>query len=239
VGLGGIEIRRYSLRNDSFSHTSIHPSLQTSAKAFTLAEVLVTLMIIGVIAAMTIPALRKSAEQKEMIAGMKKAYSSLNQMVSMSEIDNGSLRRWNITTNEAFIQEYILPYLNISKDCGKNAACFGPEIKHFNGSPYSENIYYIKLTDGTRWMFVNQDTVHFHVFADINGDKKPNRFGNDTFLFTVIRSALNDGAHLVSEPGVYYYGHGLVDRNYLSSECTTNGYTCAALIVLDGDKINY
>lgn len=46
-------------------------------KAFTLAEVLVTLMIIGVIAAMTIPGLRKNAEMRELAAGCKKAYASL------------------------------------------------------------------------------------------------------------------------------------------------------------------
>ncbi len=40
--------------------------------AFTLAEVLVTLMIIGVIAAMTVPTLKKSADMEEYVTGCKK-----------------------------------------------------------------------------------------------------------------------------------------------------------------------
>ena len=43
--------------------------------AFSLAEVLVTLMIIGVIAGMTIPALRKDAMDRTIATNLKKAYS--------------------------------------------------------------------------------------------------------------------------------------------------------------------
>jgi hypothetical protein len=197
-------------------------------------------MIIGVIAAMTIPALRKSAEQREMIAGMKKAYSSINQMVSMSEIDNGSLRRWAIKGNADFVKEYILPYLNISKDCGEDATCFEPEIKDIKGNSYSAGVYnyYIKLTDSTRWWIVIQDTNHMHIMVDLNGDKKPNRFGHDTFWFTVTNKALSDTYHNIVEAGVYYHGHG-IPRSTQLSYCNANGYTCGALITLDGDKINY
>ena len=51
---------------------------------FTLAEVLVTLMIIGVIAAMTIPSLMQNTQQQEYKAAYKKAVSMLNQAVSLN-----------------------------------------------------------------------------------------------------------------------------------------------------------
>ncbi len=51
---------------------------------FTLAEVLVTLMIIGVIAAMTIPSLMQNTAQQEYKAGFKKAVSMLNQAVTLN-----------------------------------------------------------------------------------------------------------------------------------------------------------
>lgn len=51
---------------------------------FTLAEVLVTLMIIGVIAAMTIPSLMQSTAQQEFRAAYKKAVSMLNQAVTLN-----------------------------------------------------------------------------------------------------------------------------------------------------------
>lgn len=51
---------------------------------FTLAEVLVTLMIIGVIAAMTIPSLMQNTAQQEYKAGFKKAVSMMNQAVTLN-----------------------------------------------------------------------------------------------------------------------------------------------------------
>ena len=51
---------------------------------FTLAEVLVTLMIIGVIAAMTIPSLMQSTAQQEYRVAFKKAISMINQAVTLN-----------------------------------------------------------------------------------------------------------------------------------------------------------
>jgi hypothetical protein len=160
----------------------------------------------------------------------------------MSEIDNGSLRRWNTKTSNAtaFAQEYIIPYLNIAKDCEGNLSCFGPEMKQYSSSSSvpTDYMYYIKLTDGTRWAIRLQNTNHFHIYVDTNGDKKPNKLGNDVFQYTVPIDALNDGYHKIDAPGVYYYGSGL-DRAALLSNCTGVGEACAALIAIDGDKINY
>ena len=53
-------------------------------KGFTLAEALVTLVIIGVIAALTIPAILVNTEQHEYKSALKKALSSLNQVIEMN-----------------------------------------------------------------------------------------------------------------------------------------------------------
>ena len=58
--------------------------LGNTKSAFTLAEVLVTLMIIGVIAAMTIPSLMQSTAQQEYKAAYKKAVSMINQAVTLN-----------------------------------------------------------------------------------------------------------------------------------------------------------
>lgn len=58
--------------------------LGNAKSAFTLAEVLVTLMIIGVIAAMTIPSLMQSTAQQEFKAAYKKAVSMINQAVTLN-----------------------------------------------------------------------------------------------------------------------------------------------------------
>ena len=58
--------------------------LNNKKSGFTLAEVLVTLMIIGVIAAMTIPSLMQSTAQQEYKAAYKKAVSMINQAVTLN-----------------------------------------------------------------------------------------------------------------------------------------------------------
>jgi prepilin-type N-terminal cleavage/methylation domain-containing protein len=214
------------------------------SRGFTLAEGLVTLMIIGVIVAMTIPALRKNAEQREMIAGMKKAYSTMNQIVERSEMDNGSLKRWAYAQNAASVQEYILPYMNIAKDCGSDEACFGPRISFLNGGDAGalyHNPYFIKLTDGTRWIIEGHGGIGasiLYINVDVNGDKKPNKAGSDVFIFGIAFKPIDSSEIKIDEPGVYFYGHGL-GRSTWESNCKTSGLYCGALIQADGWQIKY
>ena len=57
---------------------------QQKKKGFTLAEALVTLVIIGVIAALTIPAILVNTEQHEYKSALKKALSALNQVIELN-----------------------------------------------------------------------------------------------------------------------------------------------------------
>ncbi len=59
-------------------------------KAFTLAEVLITLGIIGIIAAMTLPALLNKAEKIILKNQFKKSYSTLSQALTKSEVEYGA-----------------------------------------------------------------------------------------------------------------------------------------------------
>ena len=58
--------------------------------AFTLAEVLITLAIIGVVAAMTIPTLINNYQKKQTVTQLKKAYTTLANVVYMSNLNNDS-----------------------------------------------------------------------------------------------------------------------------------------------------
>ena len=62
--------------------------------AFTLAEVLITLGIIGVVAAMTLPTLINETQRKQDGVKIKKFYSIMQQAIIMSERDNGSAADW-------------------------------------------------------------------------------------------------------------------------------------------------
>lgn len=63
-------------------------------KGFTLAEVLITLGIIGVVAALTMPALIANSRKTEYSSRLKKFNSTMEQAIRMSELDNGQISDW-------------------------------------------------------------------------------------------------------------------------------------------------
>lgn len=68
-------------------------------KGFTLAEVLITLGIIGVVAAMTLPALTGKYKRIQTVAQLKKVYSSLLQSVEVSKSEYGDIINWDWSLN--------------------------------------------------------------------------------------------------------------------------------------------
>ena len=88
--------------------------------AFTLAEVLITLGIIGVVAAMTIPTLITTHNKRVVETRLEKFYSSMNQAIRMAELDYGARELWfeintDLTLQEAWVKKYIIPYMNVIK----------------------------------------------------------------------------------------------------------------------------
>ncbi|MBQ8168255.1 type II secretion system protein, partial [bacterium] len=64
-------------------------------KAFTLAEVLITLAIIGVVAAMTIPTLIGNYKKLVVEVRLAKFYNNMNHALKLSTLDNGALESWD------------------------------------------------------------------------------------------------------------------------------------------------
>ena len=58
-------------------------------KGFTLAEVLITLLIIGIVAALTIPSVISNYQQQEFKTGLKKAVSVLNEAIQVNIAQDG------------------------------------------------------------------------------------------------------------------------------------------------------
>ena len=98
--------------------------------AFTLAEVLITLGIIGVVAALTIPTLMANHRKQVVETSLEKFYSTMNQAIKMAEVDYGDVRQWdefeygfnededgNPTTSKAlaWFDKYLKPYLKYTK----------------------------------------------------------------------------------------------------------------------------
>ena len=84
--------------------------------AFTLAEVLITLGVIGVVAAITIPTLVQNHRNHIVETKLKQTYSLVNQALTMSEAINGEKENWvnELNTKEG-IEKYITPYLKTIK----------------------------------------------------------------------------------------------------------------------------
>ena len=206
--------------------------------AMTLAEVLITLGIIGVIAAMTIPNLISNYQKTQTIERLKKQYTSLAQAFKQSETDNGPSSYWDygfggtLTPRQSF-DTYWAPYLIIAKYCSTSAECgYGTTMyKSIAGSnvltiasPTSRTT--VILADGSVLIVMASSggAVAKHVYLDLNGAKEPNKFGKDLFMF------LPDQDH-----GFMPYRYNL-NITAINNDCKVGGYgeLCAAKIMKEG-----
>ena len=84
-----------------------HSTHLTHAKraAFTLAEVLITLGIIGVVAAMTIPTLVANYQEKQTVSKLIKAYAAITNAYTMAKAENGDLNTWGFAGSAGFVPD--------------------------------------------------------------------------------------------------------------------------------------
>lgn len=88
--------------------------------AFTLAEVLITLGIIGVVAALTLPSLINNYQKQVIETRLSKFYTTINQAVTNSQIENGDFRDWELTAENNLYDVYLKKYLKITKETNEN-----------------------------------------------------------------------------------------------------------------------
>ena len=187
-------------------------------KGFTLAEVLITLVIIGVIAAITIPTLYANYTEQEKYARVKKAYSTLANAMTRVKADGGAFDFKVSNNNTELIKDwfntYLKKYINTTKICYNERGCWHDgDTKNLNGGNVycqhtgvgiGDNIVTAILADGT---FINVDsyskgsiasyfgvdintTDGLVVIFDINGSRKPNILGKDIFATVFTENGL-------------------------------------------------
>ena len=169
---------------------------------FTLAEVLITLGIVGVVAALTIPNLISNYKKLVVETQLKKTYTILNQVVKRSEADNGSALNWdwkntyNGKDADAFFDKYFAPYLNLNgkKSSFGNGRYFDIYANNSQVTSWSynngNNAQWRLLSDGSAVMFdlTARDNVFlggFNVVLPASVKKKRLVMGRDVFLFTI------------------------------------------------------
>ena len=163
--------------------------------AFTLAEVLITLGIIGIVAAITLPTLINKYQKNVATTKLKKLYSVFMNANQRAVEDFGPSEYWDypmtdenhnpigITIDE-FFEKYYAHYLNVSEVKKRNLVNY--KVTNYNGvdAGYNNNAISIgnmfRMNDGSCIsMWANEQ---FFVFtADINCESLPNVIGKDVF----------------------------------------------------------
>lgn len=150
--------------------------------AFTLAEVLITLGIIGVVASMTIPTLMNSVTDQTTKATTKKEISVLNQVLTLINSDTGIVGQCS-ASNHQCLRNLFLPYFKYIKTCDSpnNGDCFASNMLVSGW----QNGASVVLNDGTAVLFYKYPTdaqtqgdmgmnALGEALIDLNGLKKPN-----------------------------------------------------------------
>ena len=216
-------------------------------KGFTLAEVLITLGVIGVVAAMTIPSVIKHYQQEETVAKLKKTYNIISNAIQMSRIDHGDVETWqtgelnNLQTSSDFVDEYLIPYLKTLKICKTNQS---DECSYSATNRKNQNIDFSKCTrlilnDGTIILVnVIRSSANLpkvvSVWFDINGKKSPNKYGKDIFIFGIVLEAESDKFKPLGRLNASGQSQNEVD---IKNNCITKGDYCGAYIMRNSWKM--
>ncbi len=224
---------------------------------------MITLAIIGVVAALTLPNVITKFQKQQTVTQLKKVYSIFNQAYERAEQDYGSSEYWEWeqlnAVGEPIASKYIMPYLKgvtkvqirweerwVSLDGTYSSAGSGQ-----NSAPR------YALPDGTTFRFtglnfatnpINKVKTHLRININLNGERGPNRYGRDIFVLSIFPFDKRAKGKVV--PGTNdQCGSGGIHYNLTREQLTTRGcatcksdhtgtgYGCAALIMKDGWQI--
>jgi prepilin-type N-terminal cleavage/methylation domain-containing protein len=220
--------------------------------AFTLAEVLITLGIIGVVAAMTIPTLLTNYREKMFVNKLKESYSIFSQAYKMAVYEYDSPEGWDIGTginmdSAVKVYEYLKPYLKLGIDCGSTSGCFASGYKTLSGVSYGyaprNHSMYARgmLLNGASFAIASAGTYgcKYHdalyplycgvLYIDVNGLDKPNQAGVDYFGFFITPN----GIEPMGKRGWNGGGNGYTCKYQATN--SGNGTGCTAWVLEKGN----
>ena len=235
----------------TFTPATYVDTLPVLAKAgFTLAEVLITLGIIGVVAALTIPSLINKYQDKVVTTALKRNYSILSQAVLSAVDEYGTPDNWmqSDENKSSYSQSSAKNVANILSMFIKNIdKCTDSECisKFTNGhkiynikrnsraSMFQDKYAYLTLTDGTIYEISSLGQCNSYwelrnvcasVRVDVNGLSKPNALGWDVFTFFLT----SEGRFVPSEYNSDYCNS--------SSDSYVNGQRCTKWVLTYGNR---
>jgi prepilin-type N-terminal cleavage/methylation domain-containing protein len=212
--------------------------------AFTLAEVLIVLGIIGIVSALTIPTLLNDYKIKRNVVKLKETYSIMGRAIKLAGEDIGYPEEWGLTGRNAkstdIITSKLLPYLKVSVDCGrsnpKKDLCFGTTYYQLNQPTKGYDIYsskvrhFLSLANGSSVAIESaavSSGIYMYVLVDTNGKNPPNTWGKDLFEFSY-----------VLKYGLVPSGHPQISSNSYKTNCvnkSSTGWGCAYYVINFGN----
>ena len=227
--------------------------------AFTLAEVLITLGIIGVVAAMTLPTLIQKHTNTVVETRLKKFYSGINQAVMLAEKDYGDRKYWyqdynNIETDDE--GKPILGSSEIEKWWNKYIA---PYMKTVGVKYDTKGLPIFIFADGSALKARHIDAMRDWLFYTGDPDKCDKKYGSEnksigkcSFMFLFMPGGDGAGGGAEKAPNWKYHVNkgfepykytwdgteqGLYNGNIYSCKSGTNPYFCTAIVQYNGWKI--
>ena len=174
--------------------------LSSNRKGFTLAEVLVTLGIIGVVSAMTVPSLMQNYQRQSYVTQLHKVYNEMQQAFERYKSDNNAINLREAGMNDqTSVNNFVNTYFKVVNSCldpNEIKPCFdnpenyrkisGESADAFDNNNEDEGTgMSFTLASGASirpWKPNNRSDLTFIVaVVDVNGPKPPNIYGRDFF----------------------------------------------------------
>ena len=234
--------------------TKKHKHLFTSKRpAFTLAEILITLGVIGVVAAVTLPSMVTNYKHKTYISGLQKFYSQFPQTMLAIKRQTGCedmvCMGFSGSINEQWVENLKEKIRNNYK---APVFCYGTtdcEYEFFfingnsGGKTFTASEFSFKTVDGFIIKIAPFSGQWASLTVDINGNKRPNTIGRDIHLFRISSTGEvypyygYKYAQITGASRLYWRSNSNLCNPTLANAGAS--YGCTARLIEEGWKMNY
>lgn len=211
---------------------------------FTLAEVLVTLGIIGVVSAMTVPTLMQNYQRKSYITQLHKVYNEVQQasINYMNQRNALNLTEAGLTSQDAVNEFMTLQFKSVNK-CAKASDCFASlsEYKKLNGTTVTLSVsdtdsFILASGVAVRPLYMGNGNIVVNVLVDINGKSGPNILGRDLFMLCLYKNGVIDEYSEGTMPPISKEDR---EKYYNNCDTGTGTYGCFGRILNDNWEMTY
>lgn len=187
--------KKRNIKTPFFKAPYCSKGFHSKHRAFTLAETFITLTIVGIVAAITIPTLISNYQDRVMDVALKKAYNNVKSTMTIMQLKYGNNFLLERYPSHSFAEDFGL---SINAREIKSTGTYSYKIKnpanaYFNcGDRMGDG--YVKDANFTymfRKAYAGSPHYFANIYVDLNGDKAPNRIGYDVFPFVFNTKTFN------------------------------------------------